>query len=149
MSTLEDENEIRKLIQKFTDCTNQRDTDAFVTVYADNASWQLDPPNGVAFSGTPAEIAAQAGEALSYFKALYQIVNSTTVTVTGDTATARSYITEVGLPPDQEGYFNYGLSLDSLVRTAKGWRFLRREYHTLYVDNSALAGTFKPFPVFK
>jgi ketosteroid isomerase-like protein len=149
MSTLEDENEIKKLVQKFADAVHERDEAAFATFYADNASWQLDPPNGVAFGGSPTEIAAQTAEALTYFKALYQIVNSTSVTVTGDTATARSYITEVGLPPDHEGYYNYGLYLDKLVRTANGWRFLRREYYTLYVDHSALPGTFNQFPVFK
>jgi ketosteroid isomerase-like protein len=142
---MRDRAEINELAVRFADAVNRIDTDAFRDVWAPQATWIIDPPTDFKISGTREEVAGTFGEAMrANYEFFVQIPQSLLIEVSGDTATARSYLTEHGRTRAGGGYFNYGYYLDELTRTPEGLRFSIRHYVYLYVDDTVPPG--KPFP---
>lgn len=147
MRPVSDRGDILEAIARFADAVNRLDLAQFEGLWTpDEATWVIDPPTGLDMTATPAEIAAMFGPALqSNWTSFSQFLHGSVVDLDGDRATARSYLSEIGIPRDREGgYFNYGTYLDELERTGDGWRFRRRHYRYLYLDAAALPGEGAP-----
>jgi ketosteroid isomerase-like protein len=142
-----DQAEINELALRFADAVNRIDTDAFRDVWTPQATWIIDPPTDFRVSGPREEIATTFGEAMrATYEFFVQIPQSLLVEVSGDSATARSYLAEHGRTRAGGGYFNYGYYLDELERTSEGWRFSSRHYGYLYVDDTVPSGKAFPRP---
>ena len=143
---MSDREEICELVVRFADAVNRLDVEQFERTWAAQATWIIDPPTDYVSKGTPAEIAKTWLEAMqANWASFTQLVQGTVVDVRGDAATARSYLTERGIPSKgTAGYFNHGRYLDELERTDEGWRFRKRRYGYLYIDGSVMSGVGAP-----
>jgi ketosteroid isomerase-like protein len=141
-----DRGDIVELVVRFADAVNRRDIPQFESVWTPEATWVIDPPTDVSIHAPRAEIAAGFDVAnKERMRSFTQLVHGTVVDLDGDTARARSYLTEVGDPvAGDAGYFNHGVYFDELVRTAEGWRFAKRHYRYLYLDTRPIAGRGAP-----
>jgi ketosteroid isomerase-like protein len=137
---------IERLTHRFADALNLRDSARFSRLWADEATWSIG--EAFTFTGTPAQLAEIFDQRIERWQAFVQVTHCTIADIVEDTAAARSYVSEIGKPAEgDDGYFNYGMYVDCLVRTGDGWRFARRDYHYLYLDRSPLSGNgFRPPP---
>jgi ketosteroid isomerase-like protein len=141
-----DRGDIVELVARFADAVNRLDLDQFEGLWTPEATWIIDPPSDFRISGTRADIAAGFDQGMrANWSSFSQYVLGTVVDVAGDRATARSYLSEIGIPRAGDGgYANHGTYLDDLERTDEGWRFRQRHYRYLYVDSAALPGRGAP-----
>ncbi|MEM7217643.1 MAG: nuclear transport factor 2 family protein [Pseudomonadota bacterium] len=132
MSNLEAEHAIRNLANRYADAVNRRDADAWASSWAEDGVWAL--PGAEPATGRDAIVALWLG-AMGRFEFVAQLVHNGTVAVSGDTATARFYLTEhLQLAGGDAGMFNIGMYQDSLVRRDGQWLFAQRNYSVLYND---------------
>ncbi len=138
---------IRQLVASYTDAVNRGSADDAAQVWA--------PDGQLYFFGR--EIAASTlreayAQTFSAFEFLFQMTHSGVVTVRGDTAKARWWISEINLPNGREGYkMFFGLYQDEVVRTDVGWRFRSRyldEIRSIEISASAVTGKTRPVPNF-
>jgi uncharacterized protein (TIGR02246 family) len=140
-----DQEQIRNLIALFTDAVNRADAEAFTSVWTPEATWIIDPPAGVTIADTREAIAAGMGQALpAFWSSFIQSITGAAIAVDGDRATARVYTAEIGIHRERGPERNLGVYEDELERTSDGWRFRRRHYHYLHVDNSPIVGQIAP-----
>ncbi|MGW6962385.1 nuclear transport factor 2 family protein [Streptomyces chartreusis] len=143
----DDIQEIKDLILHFADACSAFDSARFARSWAEQGTWTITGPNPFTVTANPDEFEQLHAKMLSGWDGFIQLIHSSLVTVSGDTATARSYVTEIGQPHGEPGgYTNHGLYLDQLIRTPQGWRFAVREYHYRYLDTSPLTGQLIPPP---
>ncbi len=145
MSSTDDEHAIGVLVARFADIANRGAGDEFAEVWHDDGEWVLP---GLTVSGID-QIKATFAELLSRHQRLVQIAGSGHAIVAGDAATARWYQWEVALGVDGKTRSFLGVYDDDLVRTAGGWRFRRRSYHSLLriigdLDAAAVPWTATP-----
>src|SRR5205823_10368357 len=133
--------QIRNLIGRFTDAVNRADAEAFMSVWAPEATWIIDPPTGLTTTDTREAIAAGMGQALpALWSSFIQSIHGAAITVDGDRATARVYVAEIGVHRERGPERNLGVYDDVLERTPEGWRFRLRHYHYLHIDDSPVSG---------
>ncbi|WP_236791797.1 nuclear transport factor 2 family protein [Amycolatopsis sp. GM8] len=123
-----DEQGIRDACMRYWAGVDQKDADLFGAAFTADAELSL-------FGGENVVKIADmiAGGRLSggYAHTCHSLANQT-VTVTGDTATATSFVV-AHLIPDAGPILVRGLRYeDQLVRHGSGWRIARREHHTLW-----------------
>jgi ketosteroid isomerase-like protein len=134
-----DRTAIGDLVVRASDAVSRGDWDAFEAVWAPDAVWEESPPMADRLAtarGIREAIAARtAGVDL-----FVQKVHGTVVTlVDDDHATATSTIEGLARVAGQ-GFRNYGVYYDELVRTGDGWRFAHRFLQNVYVEHPALDG---------
>ncbi|MFC8435462.1 nuclear transport factor 2 family protein [Streptomyces sp. NPDC057253] len=136
-----DRDDVLDLVARSADAVNRLDAEQFESLWTPEAAWVIDPPLDFTLEGSRAEIAKgfEAGMRAMWASFL-QLIHSTTVDVDGDTATARTYLTEQGIRPDGTGQLLHGVYEDTVVRTDEGWRFARRHFRYLYLDQPQLGG---------
>jgi ketosteroid isomerase-like protein len=128
---LVDREEIRALVGEFGRSIDDKDQAAYAATFAEDAELAL--PFG-SFSGRAA-IAAMQGP--PPFISTQHLISSTVIEVTGDTATARSYLlaTHAFDPTDKTQKAHSGGWYDQrFVRTPDGWRFSRVELVIVWED---------------
>jgi hypothetical protein len=135
---------IADLVLRFADAVTRNDVELFGSLWAEKATWIIDPPSNLSVTGTPAELAALVSGMPSRWEGFVQLVHGTIAEADAGGARARSYMTEVARPREgaSHGYFNHAIYEDRLERTAAGWRFAKRHYRYLYLDDRPLAGQF-------
>lgn len=147
--TLSDRLEIEDLVLRFADAVCRNDPREVAALWADEGTWTIDPPKNFSLTGTPAELSRPIEAMPLRWDSFLQITHGTTVRGSGDAASARTYLTEIGVEKGATGsYFNHAVYEDELIRTAEGWRFRVRRYRYLYIDESPLAGRFTDFGMF-
>ncbi|WP_211228485.1 nuclear transport factor 2 family protein [Glycomyces tenuis] len=62
------------------------------------------------------------------------------IEIDGDTATGRTYMSEVGRGTDGRSALNCAIYHDRYERTADGWKFAERTYEIRYLDETPLTG---------
>jgi uncharacterized protein (TIGR02246 family) len=133
--------QIRNLVARFTDAVNRADAEAFRSVWTAEATWIIDPPTGLTTTDTREAIAAGMGQALpELWSSFIQSIHGAAIAVDGDRATGRVYVAEIGVHRERGPERNLGVYDDVLERTAEGWRFRRRHYRYLHIDDSPIAG---------
>jgi ketosteroid isomerase-like protein len=125
--------EIRSLGYRFSDAVNRNSVDDFLTLWAPEGSWIIDPPMGVAARGADA-LAKLFTELTGAWKFFHQIANQGPIFLEGENARARMYMHEIGLFKEGQTHRNWGEYTDVYRRVDDRWLYVERHYHFLYVD---------------
>ena len=135
-----DRSAIGELVVRASDAVTRGDWDAFEAVWARDGVWEESEPMADRLE-TPRGIRDAIAERTATVELFVQTVHDTVVTLIDDDH-ARATSTIKGLARvDGQGFVNYGVYYDELVRTAEGWRFAHRYLQNVYVDSAPLGGT--------
>jgi ketosteroid isomerase-like protein len=139
LQKLADRIEIEALTCEFTDAGMMGDFARLASLFTPDGAWRI-PHGDIALIGRD-EIRAGIERLRQNWEFFVQNAHPGAVSISGDTATGRSYIVEFGRFRDGSSHLNYALYHDTYRRTPDGWRFAERVYETRYVDNSPLPGS--------
>jgi ketosteroid isomerase-like protein len=122
---MHDEIAIQQLLNRYSDGCSRHDWDQVEATFTPDGIWEV-PAQGMLLQGWAAIQPAMSGF-VAMFDFFVQINSSAIISVSGDTATVRSTIYETGkFAGRDEALSNLGYYHDELVRSAEGWKFLRR-----------------------
>lgn len=141
IQTIADRVSIEALRGEFTDAALMRDYDRFATLFTDDAVVGIP---GVTTLNGRAEIRAGIERLQGHWEFFIQNTHPGIIELTGDTATGRAYMSELGRLRDGSSHVNYAIYHDRYQRTENGWRFAERTYEIRYVDTTPLAGSAPP-----
>lgn len=138
---LEDRILIRELIEAYADAVMIRDADAWGAVWAEDAYWSLpEVPGHEEFIGREAIVngwvasMTQYASMTDYAEPMIYIATPGAIEVTGDTATARVYTSEIYKDPDSGKEIRVRGRYDDELRKRDGqWLFTRRIYRIVHV----------------
>lgn len=121
---LESLSEIQRLSADYCHGADRRDLDLFLSVWSDDAVWQVNP--AVAFIGRT-EIADAIVRQWEFLTRAFHWTSNPQIDIDDVVATGRYQVDAEVL--DIQGTWTAirGEYLDEYVRTANGWRFQRRE----------------------
>jgi len=142
-----DVEQIQDLVARYADAVCRRDQEAWAATWAEDALWQL--PGAPETRGRDNIVALWVG-AMANFPFVAQLVYNSTVSVDGDSATGRMYITEQMTVADGSERSSIGVYQDRFVRTDGGWLFAERHYSILWnkVEGNS-RGDLLPYPDLK
>ncbi len=141
LQTLADEAEIRRLAAQFSDACVRYDRALFHSLWEPEGVWEITEPFPAVAEGVENILALLDG-LLGMYEFFVQMQHSGVIAVTGDAATARWVMQEVGRGKDGALFYNnFGLYEDQMARRGGAWRFVRRTYQYVYIDHSPLPGT--------
>ncbi|GAA1893793.1 nuclear transport factor 2 family protein [Asanoa iriomotensis] len=130
---------IEALRAEYTDAGFMRDYDRFASLFTPDAVVRI-PDAGVELVGRDA-IRAGIERLQGFWEFFIQNTHQGALTVTGEEASGRAHMHELGRLRDGTSHVNYAIYHDRYRRTADGWRFTERSYEVRYTDASPLAGT--------
>ncbi len=141
--TSADEAAIRDLLARYSDAVNRRDAEAWGETWAEDAVWRI-----LHFAPEGREaIVALWKQLMSGFPFVVQMPSASLLTVSGDEATGRAYLTEHGKGPDGTALLTLGVYHDRFRRDADGqWRFTERRFHAIYSGPPDLSAEPAGFP---
>jgi hypothetical protein len=151
-----DEQEIRALLDRYTDAVNHRDYDTVRACWAEDGVWELHAPINGRYEGADA-ILAECRRAVDSQELFVQMTHAIVVTdLTDRTARARVTLNEVGkarqgVPgalPGVGGMNILAFYTDELVKRDGAWRFRKRVYDVVLIDFAAPQGQVQPAPAF-
>jgi hypothetical protein len=125
-----DEPAIQRVLNRYTEGSCRTDWDQVIDTFTPEGTWGV-PAFGLVCEGKDAVLAGLKSfvEPMAY---LVQINAPALITITGDTATARSPIRESGKYADRDEALEVlGIYADKLVRTPEGWKFTERCFELL------------------
>ncbi len=127
-----DQLEIRALIEHYSDACCRRDSDAILELWADDCRWSVPDMEGLESIEGKAAIKETWVGAQGLFPFAFLICVPGDITIDGDTATARSYTTEI--LKDLEGKVRQAVGRydDRFGRRDGKWLFTERVWHMLY-----------------
>lgn len=136
MNPAEDILAIQMLTQRYADAVMRHNADDWAATWCEDGVWYLreEPIRGRANIRRAWE-AAMAGYPFTVF-----MVQPAIVTVDGDHATCRSYVTEILGTADGDSFRVYGCYDDEVLRADGAWRFRSRRYTRLYRGPVDLSG---------
>lgn len=132
---------LRRIVALFADAAAHADAEAFAALWTDDGRWTIAPPIGADFQGRDAIGDGFAGLMRSWEFLLQAPLNGV-LAVDGDAATGRWLVRETGRMADGRSQHNHAFYADRYVRTDGGWRFARRDYRFLLLDDAPVAGTY-------
>ena len=140
----EDDAAIRNLCYRFSNCVISRDASVFRTLWTEDGVWDIAPPMNVHLEGAD-KIAEGFSHLMASWEFFVQMPHGGEIEIQGDRATATWLMNEVGKPvakPGEpaKGHFNYSTYTDELVKQNGAWKFKKRDYRFLYLDETPLAG---------
>ncbi len=139
-NTAADDAAIRNLCFRFSACVLSRDRAAFRACWAENGVWDIGAPMNVHLEGADS-IADGFAHLMQSWEFFVQMPHGGVITLDGDTATATWIMNEVGQPAgDPKGHFNYSTYTDDVVKQNGEWKFAKRVYKFLYLDETPLTG---------
>jgi ketosteroid isomerase-like protein len=116
---------IQQLLNSYTEAASRADWAVVKSCFTEDAIWET--PAGK-IEGREAALAKMA-ELVAGFDYIVQLNAPGVITVTGDTATARSVIRECGKLKGQDVAMEFLAHYnDRIVRTAEGWKFAHRVF---------------------
>ncbi|OZM81969.1 DUF4440 domain-containing protein [Pseudonocardia sp. MH-G8] len=131
--------EIEALRAEFTDSVMMRDYDRFASLFTPDGMLRM-PNVPVELAGRE-EIRAWGRRVPDFVDFLVQNTHPGTITLDGDTASGRAYMSEIGHAHDGRSALNYAIYHDRYQRTGDGWKFTERVYEIRYEDTTPLAGS--------
>ena len=147
MRALTDEADVRTLAAAFSDICNRGDVAEFRKLWTDDGVWEIGDPLPAQAVGIEA-IAQMLTGLLAAWEFFVQMTHSGVVTLDGDRARARWTVQETARSKGGNRFYNnFALYEDEMVRTPEGWRFARRKYDYIYLDDSELHGKAFRLPV--
>ena len=147
MATItQNKDSIRELIARFADAVTRKDLDAFGTLWTGDGEWVIGEPMSLCVAGVDS-IQATFSRIVCKWEFFAQFANNTLIEIRGKHAKARSTCEEFGINSRSgETYHNIALYFDDLTLTPEGWRFQKRKYHYLWLDDRPLSGRTFPVP---
>lgn len=131
MTEREDRQDISDLLVRYASAIDRREYQLLGTVFTDDC----DADYGVIGRWHGVEAVIEFMD-LAHAMAGYTMhrLSNIAITVSGDTATARTYIDGLIMAADNSGGVNaVGFYDDEIVRTADGWRIARRQFTNVRV----------------
>lgn len=133
------ETTINHLVANFADAVNRRDLEQFKSLWIAEGIWEIKPPFSIKAKGIN-NISTTFTQLLDGWEFFMQIAHHGAIEIEGDRATAFWYMSEIGRDTRGEGFQNYGVYRDRLVKQQDTWLFIQRTYHFAYIDRSSLKG---------
>lgn len=137
-----DELAIRNLVARYSDAVNRRDAEAWGNCWTEDAVWKI---MGMAPEGRET-IVGLWSQFMGGFPFVVQMPSECLITLNGDEATVRAYLTETGKGPDGSGMLTLGVYHDRVRREADAWRFTERSFHAMYSGPMDMSGEPAGFP---
>jgi ketosteroid isomerase-like protein len=131
--------EIEALRGEFTDAAMMRDYDRLATLFTPDGVLRM--PNVAAELAGREQMRAFGQRVPEFVEFLVQNTHPGAIRLTGDTASGRAYMHEIGRTRDGASELNYAIYHDQYQRTSGGWKFTERVYEVRYHDTSPLAGS--------
>ena len=126
MSELNDLEAIRRLTYEYAMAVDTMQLDKLIDLFVPEAVF--DPgPGGVPVMNDRDEIEAFFKATFEGSRNLYHLTSNHIIDVDGDTASGTVYYAASGVTADGASFGANGYYGDTYVRTADGWKFLRRE----------------------
>jgi len=133
---MNDHEAIQQLLNLYTEGSCRADRDQVLGTFTGDGVW--DVPGIGRFTGR-AEIEPVMAAFVAQMDYFIQLNTPAIITVAGDGATARSVIRECGkFKGRDEALEVLGFYSDDLVRTARGWKFSRRNFKSAGMHRFAL-----------
>ena len=128
---MNDELEIRSVIENYADAVNRRDGAAIAALWTEDGRWSVPEAEVLADVRGVDNIRATWESLMASVPTAFFLCVPANIRVEGDTATARSYGTE--LVTDQAGATRYGVGFyaDRFRRLEGRWRFSERVWTTI------------------
>jgi ketosteroid isomerase-like protein len=116
---------IQQTLNRYSVGASQSDWDMVLATFVPDAVWEV-PVHKVKFTGY-AEIRQGLIRFSTGYDYMLQVNAPAVITVSGDTAMAKSVIREGGKATGRDESLEvHGIYDDHLIRTTEGWRFTRR-----------------------
>jgi len=131
-SWVRDQLEIRSLIEAYSDGVTRRDPDAIMALWAEDCRWSVPDMEGLEDVRGKDAIRSMFEAAQGLFKVTFLTGTPGNITITGDTATARTYTHEVLESTEGETRHAVGLYEDKFGRIDGQWLFTERTWHMIY-----------------
>ena len=131
--------EIEALRGEYTDAAMMRDYDRMAWLFTPDGALRM-PHVPVDLEGREA-IRAWGDRVPGFVDFLVQTTHPGTIKLDGDTASGRTYMSELIRFRDGRSELNYAIYHDRYQRTGDGWKFTERAYEVRYFDHSPLAGS--------
>ena len=141
MSTGLEELAIRDLNARYIDAVNRYNKDDWAATWSSTATWNL---MGMEVDGRDAIVELWTN-AMSGFEFAIMMLNSGTITVEGNSARGRWYITEHLKMADGSSNMTLGVYDDEYGCEDGNWLFTRRSYQVIYQGPPDLSGNFTPY----
>jgi ketosteroid isomerase-like protein len=140
--TIADRLEIEALRGEFTDALMMHDYDRLASLFMPDGAVRMPHIKAEAVSREEIRAAVERLQGLCDF--FVQMSHPGTIELTGDTASGRTYVSELGRLRDGSSQLNHAVYHDHYQRTPDGWRFAEREYEIKYIDTTPLGGSGLP-----
>jgi hypothetical protein len=122
---MEEEYLIQRTLNTYSNAASRGDLDVAVGTYLPNGVWEI-PHLSLRFEGHKA-IRSALENFMATMDYVIQMNAPALIEISGATATAHAAIRECGKSKGKnEGFEYFGFYVDELIRTADGWKFLRR-----------------------
>jgi ketosteroid isomerase-like protein len=132
-----DEIAIQQTISRWSQSASRADWDQVGSTLVPNAVWEI-PALGLKAEGVAA-IVANLKAFVAPFAYGVQVNAPAVITVSGDSAVARSVIRETAKYADRDvALEGLGFYSDFLVRTSEGWKFSHRTFEVVAMRNFPL-----------
>ena len=131
---------IHALVARFVDASNRRDTEAFATLWALGATWEL-PGHPVA-EGRDAVVALLGSSGEPFELQLQTQVNGVVDQREWPVA-GRWWVNELARRHDGTGTRLIGCYHDTYEEGPEGWWFTARRLEVLYRDDEPVTGTYR------
>jgi ketosteroid isomerase-like protein len=140
---MSDRDQISELVHRYSDAVTRKDQAQWAATWAEDAWWDLGKGRLTRGRDNIVDYWSKAVDALTV---VVQMVHNGTVTVAGDTATGRWYVSEhlersTGVKGMLLAWYD-----DTYVRVDGQWLFGSRSLGALYHGPPDLSGAFTPLP---
>ena len=139
LETIADRVEIEALRGECVDAVMMHDYDRLAALFTQDAVVRM-PHINVEIVGR-AGIRAAVERLQDLWEFFVQTTHAGTITVDGDSANGRAYISEFGRLRDGSSELNYAIYHERFRRTPDGWKFTERVYEIRYRDQTPLPGS--------
>ena len=128
----EDRLAIRELMDVYADAVNQRNTALWASTWAEDCTWKLPVIPGMENLSGKDTIVSSWEAGMAMFPFIFMSISVGDIQVDGDTATARSYTSEVGTTLAGEEIRPRGQYDDKLIKVDGQWYFKERIFNSMY-----------------
>ena len=139
LQSIADRVEIEALRGEFSDAVMMRDYDRAASLFTPDGALRM-PNVPVELVGRE-EIRGWGERVPALVDYFVQTTHPGVISLDGDTAIGRAYMSELIGLRDGRSELNYAIYHDRYQRTPDGWKFTERVYEVRYHDTSPLAGS--------
>ncbi|MGE4605861.1 MAG: nuclear transport factor 2 family protein [Myxococcota bacterium] len=133
---------IRSLVARYSDAVARRDEADWGATWAPDGEWQI---MGTVQQGRE-DVVKFWVQLMGTVPFVVQVPSFGTVSIDGDRANGRWYVTEYGKTVDERPSLTLGVYHDQYKRLDAKWLFARRRFDILYMGPPDLTGMTLPFP---